>query len=614
MRHQTQRNVHRVTAALVLCFVPFSILQATPRSETAQPELWLTVDKYAYLLSEKSGGEVRKLEVGENAYYTATSPDGKLVAVASFGLLDQNIPVLGPLAGRTEWWPKKGSGSFITVIKREGNEIVGHYPVRHRPKFIAFTPDGTTLIVASLGQFSRSDEKTLSPEIALIDVATGKVRNPVDGAFWTGEYWYNPSTNHLIIGWAASLKGKYQWELVSYDTRSGAVERVPLPSEPSLWRESGYDTLRYLVCENSIVVVGSNGKIIGDPLSAGKENMMFVREPRGNRYFLAGKVNKKQGKVMVVDGGKVSKELDVLPLEFIFFDKEGSRVFLCPDKEAVVLDLKTYEELTRLPLPGRVYEGTLSPDEKRVYALEYGGKVSVIDIEAKKEIGSFTSGRGGVKFGILLANGLMNAMSELQTRYTMGPYAMAPNYPLPLQIQTVAFSASGDFVYVYNSFSSDITVVNTKTFLVLAKEPTGHTFQDSPLWQMPDKRYLLSAAPNKIMVFEAEKGEAVVKRELPKSSVQFDPGSGLVFVCNDNGTEVYRPTPLEKIKDLPAGKKVIPQPEAKRFLVVSNTKLSLYDYDFNLMHEIEGKFEPKDITIDNLHAIGSVSIARESHK
>ena len=88
---------------------------------------------------------------------------------------------------------------------------------------------------------------------------------------------------------------------------------------------------------------------------------------------------------------------------------------------------------------------------------------------------------------------------------------------------------------------------------------------------------------------------------------QTDPDSGLVFVCSDSGTEVYRPTPFEKLKDLPAGKKVIPQPDAKRFLVVSNTKLSLYDYDFNLMHEIEGKFDPKDIHIDNLHAVGSVS-------
>jgi DNA-binding beta-propeller fold protein YncE len=612
MRYEFRRTALRCLGfVIVLLAAGVSFSQSSPRAEAAQPELWLTVDKYAYLLSEKSGGEIRKVEVGENAYYTATSPDGKLVAVVSFGLLDQNIPVMGPLSGRTEWWPKKGSGSFVTFIKREGNEIVGHYPVRHRPKFIAFTPDGATLIVASLGQFSRSDEKNLSPQIALIDVATGKVRNPADGAYWTGEYWYNASTNRLMIGWAASLKGKYQRELVSYDTHSGAVERAPLPSEPGLWRDSGYDNVRYLVCENSIVVVDSNGKLTAEPLSPGKENMMFVREPRGNRYFLAGKVDKKQGKVMVIDGGKISKEIEVRPLEFIFFDKEGSRIFLCPDKEAIVLDLKTYNELTRLPLPGRLYEGTLSPDEKRVYALEYGGKVSVIDVEAKKEIGSFTSGRGGVKFGIMLANGLANAMSGIQASYTGYP---GNYYPLPLQIQTIAFSASGDFVYVYNSFSSDVTVVNAKTFLTLAKEPTGHTFQDSPLWQMPDKRYLLSAAPNKVMVFDAEKGEAVIKRELPRSSVQFDPDSGLVFVCSDTGTEVYRPTPFEKLKDLPPGKKVIPQPEAKRFLVVSNTKLSLYDYDFKLMHEIEGKFDPKDITSDNLHAVSSVSIASQSRR
>jgi len=56
---------------------------------------------------------------------------------------------------------------------------------------------------------------------------------------------------------------------------------------------------------------------------------------------------------------------------------------------------------------------------------------------------------------------------------------------------------------------------------------------------------------------------------------------------------VYRPTPFEKLKDLPPGKKVIPQPDAKRFLLVSNTKLSLYDYDFDLMHEIDGKFDAK---------------------
>ena len=92
--------LRRLAFAIVLLVAGAAFSRSNQRLEAAQPELWLTVDKYAYLMSEKPGGEVRKVEVGENAYYTATSPDGKLVAVASFGLLDQNIPVLGPLAGK----------------------------------------------------------------------------------------------------------------------------------------------------------------------------------------------------------------------------------------------------------------------------------------------------------------------------------------------------------------------------------------------------------------------------------------------------------------------------------------------------------------------------------
>lgn len=590
------RGLSNILATVALTAVAMSAARGQ-QAESPQTELWLTANNLAYILTEKGEGEPAKIEVGENAYYSAVSPDGKLVAIASFGLLDD----YKNLAGYTEWWPKKNSGSTVTLVRRPTNEVIGRYPVRFRPRFVEFTADGARLIIASLGQFSRNEKKNLSPQIALLDIAAGKLRNAVDLVFWNGNIWHSPSTHRVILGCVGEMfKDKPQYELIAYDTQSGAVERTTLPGDPRDWYDSETNDMRYLTLESGVVAVGADGRLAGRPIKAGDENLFFVRAPVGNRYFLAGRT-KDQGQLVVVEAGRAVKTFDFFPpLMYMLSNKEQSSFFLCASKEGIVVDAASLTEQGRFPLPKYYRDVHLDPREKRLYANHPGGKVTVIDLQTRQQVAEFSAGRGGVKFGKLLAvaaaEGMMQTLTQMPYRMSGLPppaSSYAQQLAWPIEIKSIAFSPGGGYVYVYNSLSADITVVETKGHTILTKQPTGRVESESFLWLLPDRTHLISCSAKKLLVFDTEKGKTNLDRDFEKVELEYEPALGLVVAVGDAGTTVYRPMPFEKIKDLAPGKSVIFKPKAQRFLILSEKSVSLYDYKLNLLRAAAVAFGPQ---------------------
>lgn len=100
-----------------------------------------------------SGRVTGKIEVGHTAVGPSISPDGTRLFVCN--RFDSNVSVV-----------ELGSGKEIDTI-----------PVTREPIASALTPDGTTLVVPNHLPLDPSDSHNVAAEVALINTATGDVRN-----------------------------------------------------------------------------------------------------------------------------------------------------------------------------------------------------------------------------------------------------------------------------------------------------------------------------------------------------------------------------------------------------------------------------------------------------
>lgn len=545
-------------------------------------EWWVIAGKDAYVLSEPGPTYRNKFEVGENANLFVTSPDNSLLAIGSHGATTPNFT----WGGRYELWPKPGSHSSITLIKNTSLELIGQFTVPFRPGFLAFSTDQKTIVAVSIGQVSKNKEKHIAPQIFLMDVSSGKIHNPVELASEPTDFWYVPEKDRMMVPCEGFAKrADAPPELIVFDTVSGSVEKMKLPSAPSKWHEAGVDDLRYLELETGVAVVNTDGKLAGEVIQAGTQKLFFMRAPKGNQFFLAGKTQK-QGKLALLEGGRVSKSVDVPIIEAVLFDGSLSRMILCAKKQGVILNPQTLAELDKIPLPNSFREVRLAPGEKRLYINQYGDQVVVVDLEKKQEVARFTSGRGSIKFLQEMAAASANALGQINYALTGIP---SQYVQVPQAVQTMAFSPSGNFVYVFNSQTNDITVVETVNHTSPRKVPTGPVSGRDFLWQLPGGTHLISVGFNKLLSFDTEKGEVVTEQQFPnKSKLQYEPSLGLLFVHGETGIEVHRPAPFEKVKSLDAATKLLLVPEAQRFFVFTPKGAGLYDYDMKLQKELEG--------------------------
>lgn len=585
---------------------------------------WLKVGDQAFVVTESEATYRAKLEVGKNAGRLAISPAGDLLAIASDGAVQTHTTFTGTL----EHWPEAGSHSSITLIRKPDYKLAGQYTVPFRPHFIEFTNDGKKLVIVSLGQVSNDAKKHISPQISLLEVSSGNLQSQVELASEPVDFWYLPSANRLIVP-CRGMKKRLGAppELVIYDTTTGAWQKTPLSSSPFGWNETARDDLRYLLLEDAVVVVNSLGNATG-PAEAKMETVFFVAGPEEKQFFWGGK-SKDQGRLIIFEDGQVLKNIETPAPQTISFDAKSSRVILCAKGQGIILDAHTFAELARIPLPDQIMEAQLDPAGKYLYVNEPSGHVSVMDLDTKQSIIRFASGRGGVKFVQSVAiPALMMASSAITYRITGTPGTF-PFANFPLGVQSLAFSPSGNFLYVFNTQTNDVTVVETRGHTILRKVALGPGLRNAQeaadlgeysAWRTPDGRYLISSQGNKVLVLETEKGEILTDQKFNAVKLRYVPSLDMVFVQRASGTDVYRAAPFELIKDLQPseklafrpkhvklserapGKFVPPEelvfkPEARRFFLFSPKGVSIYDYDLKLIGEIEGVSGSNDVDV-----------------
>jgi YVTN family beta-propeller protein len=130
-----------------------------------------------------------------------------------------------------------------------------------------------------------------------------------------------------------------------------------------------------------------------------------------------------------------------------------------------------------ISLTGRPYVIAISPDGRRLYAGLTGNTIAVVDTESDAVIASFptselpasitVSDDGATLYVAELTRGTLRALSASTGEVTR------PEVPVGGAPAWITITPDGSKVYTLNYTSDDIAVVDTKTFAIVTKIPTG---------------------------------------------------------------------------------------------------------------------------------------------
>jgi len=563
-------------------------LLAGPRPSVQQPapgSWWVMAGGRTVVLDEAYNRR-GAVEVGQHALDPVSSPDGRTIAVAAAGAYKPHRT----FSGVWEYWPEPGASSSVTLVKADSLEVLARPTIRFMPSIVRFTTDGRRLVVVSDGQVSKNAEKQILPAVTFIDTGDGKVVKEIDLDSEPVRYRWHPDRGLLIAVCAGFDKRAPSLALI--DTAGMSIKQIPLPGRPlGLWPGLKGE-LDYVNLENEVVPLGPDGVMLA-PISAGKEKLFVVPLPDLKRLLLSGRSGK-DGQLLVIEGGRGTKAIPGPAATNLVFSSDGTRVVVCGNKMARVMDVASLDEIGRFEIPGTILDVVLDPSDRFLYVHE-GDKVSVVSVADGKQVGRFSVGSGWRKFS--------TAMSSqgywVRLGGTVGD-ATGSRSSKATAIDTMAFSPSGKHVFVFNSEAKDISIVDTTTFTSVSKVGVGDVAQRDFFWRMPGGKHLLALNNNRAIVFDTEAAKVAADRKFDDSVVRIVPSMAMLLVRTAGGTTMYRASPFEAAFDFgpecALGQQALHDNESgfvadsdtRRFVLSSAKGVRLYDFDLKLLAEIQG--------------------------
>jgi YVTN family beta-propeller protein len=190
------------------------------------------------------------------------------------------------------------------------------------------------------------------------------------------------------------------------------------------------------------------------------------------------------GELRVLSGASISTIVRIgAGPRFIRFSPDRKRLYAVGREELSAIDFAALHETGRISLGGFASELAISPDGSHGFALFAGSsRLLLIDLQALKAGESVTTGRAGVKFAKNLGAIAATAASATAASYQASSMAYANGGVgyAPYQIFTVApantsiaVRPDGAFVYVLNSETNDVTIVNASASSVVDKIAAG---------------------------------------------------------------------------------------------------------------------------------------------
>ena len=396
--------------------------------------------------------------------------------------------------------------SSASIIDTKTMQVVAQADLGWGLSDYYLTPDKKVLVTLATGYQSQKPEETLPSELIAMDLSSGQVLGRLALQRMPSACILSKNGATAILLFAQqkqkgepSIPAELQFVSIEKLSIAGKVTFDGAPDLPVLSPSGEYVYLLEKGQPSNNPEKNINGRIhvisikemkaVAD-LDAGSDPKgVMADEASGQILILSNGAPVKgqknvDGELRVLRGASIAALVRVgAAPRFIRFSPDRKRLYVIGWDELSAIDYTALHEISRVPLGGFASEFALSPDGNHGFVLFSGSsRLLLVDLQALKAGESVTTGRGGVKFAKNLGAIAATAASATAASYQASSMA-ASNGGVgyaPYQIFTVApantsisVRPDGAFVYVLNSETNDVTIVNVSTSAVVDKIAAG---------------------------------------------------------------------------------------------------------------------------------------------
>ena len=396
--------------------------------------------------------------------------------------------------------------STLTVIDAKTMRVSTQVELGWGLSGYQLSPDRKVMVAMCSGYTSQKPEETLPTELVTVNLADGKVLGRLALARQPLAYLLTKDGATALVLYAQRMEKRVQTAPTELEfinvAQQSVAGKITLDGAPDLPVLAPTGDYLYLIergqpspkpdknVAGRIHVISLKGMKEETILDAGTDPRgVLADEAAGQTLLLSSgapiKGEKKvDGELRVIRGAALAKVLKVgYAPEFIRLSPDRKRLYVICWSEFAAIDYQSLSETGRLAHVGSISELAFAPDGKLGFALHpASSKLSIFDLGAMRPVADVTTGRAGIKFAKNLGAAALTAasvagaygqaynMASTTGGYGYGYYHVFTVAPANTQI---AVKPDGAFVYVLNSQTNDVTVVNTATSTVVDKIAAG---------------------------------------------------------------------------------------------------------------------------------------------
>jgi DNA-binding beta-propeller fold protein YncE len=419
------------------------------------------------------------------------------------------------------------------------------------------SPDGRRVTVLVAGYHSKKPEETLPRELVTLDIVSGQIEGRIALDRSVDAMW-GAAEGKTVVLFAAAVKSKeaaLPAELLFVDLAQRAVtQRIQLNGAPtqSLMAPSG--RWLYLLdpgrpsnkkeknVNGEVTVVSIAERQVAARLDAGSKPRALVADEDRELVLVPSDgppVDKGQtrvGELRAFSGAQQTAVITVAE-EPHLLRINGMRAYLFGKRAVSVVELDGLRSLPEFALDDadNANELVFSKDGKRGFVQYQGSsRLSILDLDAPRLVGSVTTGRGGVKFAKALGSIALSAAATTASYYQGRSVAMTQhqrwftyniyNFGVAAPQSSVVVRPDGKFAYALNTQTNDVTVVDVATASVVSKEAA----KGRALALLPGGSKIAVLGKDEMRLFDTE-------TQLPSEPLRFEDATGVSLVFTKDG-------------------------------------------------------------------------------
>ena len=365
------------------------------------------------------------------------------------------------------------SSSYIKAISTKNDTIVSTVRIGGNAGDICLNKADTMAYVVN------------DASITVADMAKGTIITGISLDLTPITLMMSPDDRYVYaLSWNRSL-------LLVNSTTFSVDSEIDLESYPRDMAMDLKNHLLYVLCEDYVIVIDMTDNKITDRLDLGYEPFDAIVSADGSRIYIC---DHGSGKITVLDSAAGSLidqiQMNDLPIS-IALDNGRKEAYVAAGGNISVIDLSSDRIINNISVDGSPGSLCTSPDGTRIYAVMFEGRVCIID-----------------------------AANE-----TVDSYVNVGKYP-----RSIASSLDGRFLYVANSDSNNVSVIDTGSKRLVTSIPTENCPVYLAICPGDGLLYVSNAESRSISIFDTNNNLS------GQISLDFEPGK---FAFTGDGSMMY---------------------------------------------------------------------------